>query len=677
MKKVLFGIILVLCQVFPQIQLAVASDQLIVIGNFPNIVDTQTNEATFQLGLPTSVTLSTTSSVKWEIQKVEFKDNLGYSFDYARQVLIATGSNSFPYSVQIENQGRQAKFIISTKYGTVFTFHFAAIVDGKTYVIQKNINFLPVVSSMVVRPSTDLLPGFKFETSVPDPGKDLQVQVKIRATANPFTYVRFSYEEIAQQVYYISFSWVDKHGKVIQEDREGRMGDWQTFVVPANLYQSNGMIILARWCRSPYSGDCYFHFKTEIPVTINFPAPQHSISLDCEEVFRDAQSKCLVLATSVIADGTPVELNDSVQANVIVNGKPEELTIFFGQPFEIELPISDSDILVQASIDAGRVLTKTVAKAHTYALPETLRESWKIQCKNDKKTTSCSVTSTATSKEGFSAVTKVPFVISTNIFDPQTEQTQNRIVRAGDITVGAVVKLSFPFSQLLQSIYVAIDEKSTGGATWENPNFVEPFNSSNLALKLTCPKSLSGSSFSCTLISSTTSNSTALMKVDLQYKSDNSGWTTLKSLSVKPDSTTKVSMSNKGDKNLYVRALVMVTGATISSNISSWVSTPSISTDNPNKNIQIAAIRLGLRDGCKRLPYTLNIEYVGPGPSNGGNRSWIYTVNKIFSLMIFDLGESWNFAAYPLLGQNQNTAALWNCGAGGKSAVIYNYFVKK
>ena len=130
-------------------------------------------------------------------------------------------------------------------------------------------------------------------------------------------------------------------------------------------------------------------------------------------------------------------------------------------------------------------------------------------------------------------------------------------------------------------------------------------------------------------------------------------------------------------RSLSVRAFVTFSGKTIYSPVQDWIVSTPASSSNSNSDVRIAAIRSGLKEGCSRLPSTLNIKYVGPGPSSGGNPSRTYSVNGLFNVIIYDLGDSWNFGAYPLFGQNQDTAALWNCGSGGKGAVLRMYFVDK
>ena len=192
-----------------------------------------------------------------------------------------------------------------------------------------------------------------------------------------------------------------------------------------------------------------------------------------------------------------------------------------------------------------------------------------------------------------------------------------------------------------------------------------------------CPKSFKGNSFNCIFRVNAATEKALKLNLYVQEKVDSSAWKTYKVIPVKTNTSTTVTLPSNEKKSLSVRAYVTFFGETIYSTAHDWIVSTPASGSNSNSDVRIAAIRSGLQEGCSRIPSTLNIKYVGPGPSNGGNPSRAYSVNGIFRVVIYDLGDSWNFGAYPLLGKNQDTAALWYCGVGGKGAVLRMYFVNK
>ena len=192
-----------------------------------------------------------------------------------------------------------------------------------------------------------------------------------------------------------------------------------------------------------------------------------------------------------------------------------------------------------------------------------------------------------------------------------------------------------------------------------------------------CPNSFKGNSFKCSFGVEADSNKTLKFTLYIQQKVDSAPWKTIKKLSISANTSTSLSLPSNEKKSLSVRAFVTFSGETIYSEVQDWIVSTPASNSNSNSDVRIAAIRSGLKEGCSRIPSRLNIKYVGPGPSSGGNPGRTYSVNGIFNVVIYDLGDSWNFGAYPLFGQNQDTAALWNCGSGGKGAVLRMYFVNK
>jgi hypothetical protein len=658
MKRFCLALILIASLLGPQSQIVFAAEQLTEVGSFPKSVDAQTKEAVFQLALPATVTLGINSSVKWEVQKVEFSDNLGYAFDYATQIATTRDQNWFPYLVKIENQGRQAKFNISASYGTTYTFLIGATVDGKTFSLQRSINFAPVVSSTILRPSVDLLPGFKFETSVPEPGNDLQVQVRIRATANPFKYVNSSYEEQALQVLRIGFSWIDKNGKVIKNADNYMLGDWQTFTVPANVYQSQGMIILANWARCPTSSNCSFAFKAEIPIKINFPEPKRQVSLNCDEVLRDSLSTCTILASSTAIDGTPAQVLESTRALVTIGSKSQEISVVYGQPTKFQLPSSDSDLIIRASIDSGKVTTSTLAKLRSYALSESVNESWKLQCANKNKTIECDINSTSTPKNGFGNFVKLNYRISTDVYNPKSELIEREIVSTGVTQLGSTFKFRIEANPLLQSISISIDEKSIGEETWENSQFTEPMSSRNSELKLSCPENIRSSSISCDLVFETDSSVKSIKNVQLQQKVGGKPWTNLKSVNLTTGKSTKVSFNNTlsaTNRVLKVRAVYKIGSSVVESEEAEWEAAP------PKRVFTESKLRAGLKSNCSNLPIRFNfLKFKSSGYSlnSWGDILYLYSLGAT-NFGVLDQNPNWTVGGSDAF--SKATLDLWEC----------------
>ena len=242
---------------------------------------------------------------------------------------------------------------------------------------------------------------------------------------------------------------------------------------------------------------------------------------------------------------------------------------------------------------------------------------------------------------------------------------------------GGNIDVSIPASNKSLTFVATIDGTSISSQATANAHDYNLDLLNSIKVIKNCPNSFKGNSFNCTFRVNATTEKALQLNLYVQEKVDSAAWKTYKTIPIKTNTSTTVTLPSNEKKSLSVRAYVTFSGETIYSPVQDWIVSTPASSSNSNSDVRIAAIRSGLKEGCSRIPSTLNIKYVGPGPSSGGNPSRIYSVNGIFRVVIYDLGDSWNFGAYPLLGQNQDTAALWNCGVGGKGAVLRMYFVNK
>lgn len=264
-----------------------------------------------------------------------------------------------------------------------------------------------------------------------------------------------------------------------------------------------------------------------------------------------------------------------------------------------------------------------------------------------------------------------------------------RIINWQILKAGTVLKAeSSPLTQSSESVEVTIPPSSKSltfiatiagsDISSQTTAFARDLNldlQNSLSITKSCPKNFKGNSFNCTFRVNANSPKKLSLKLYIQEKVDAVSWKTYKTIFLKTNTPVTVTLPSNMKSSLSLRAYVIFSGKTIYSSVQDWVvSKPNIT---PDSDTRITAIRKGLKEGCTRIPSQLDIKYVGPGPSNGGNPSRTYRVNGIFTVAIYDLGNSWNFGAFPIFGENQSTAALWNCGGGGKGAVLRMYFVSK
>ena len=651
-----------------------ANESLVADSAFPTSIGADVEIAKFPLSLPTSVTLGTSTNVKWSITNFTFKDNIGADFDYAGHV---RGLGTMPFNVTIDSLGRQATFNVRFVYSTNTTISFNANVDGKDYSLTKNVTWMPSAKyGGRVSPTTSS--DFGFETKVPEPGNDAQVTIQVRAVGNN----TWATDDIGIR-HKIQFDLVDSNGQLVQNGTFPDIGTWQNFTINGAQYQKVGLALKASWAQC-YPTNCYgpgVYFSKIIPLNINFPKPSHSIDLTCEEVFREKLSKCSFTINSKGLDGTATELGKSGTLSISIlkidGTKTQSSKSFtFGQSADFQLPADRNSLTVVIALDGESLSKQVVVPAHTYSLAEQVSITWNLTCVQSSQYINCKASPVVTPNPNFEKPNSIPYLVNVTTYSKNSQILENSDIKQGTISPNQAINFSVANSTLLESIKLGIDESNLD-ATWTNKSYAEPLGSNNLTLTLACPENFSGTSFKCTVSASSTTKSSTLLKIELQYKTNKVNWKNLKTSNLKVGASSKISVPNLIDDKLFIRVLTKVNGTTLYSNSPNWIVSTPASSSNSNSDVRVAAIRSGLKEGCSRLPSTLNIKYVGPGPSSGGNPSRTYSVNGIFNVIIYDLGDSWNFGAYPLFGQNQDTAALWNCGSGGKGAVLRMYFVDK
>lgn len=404
-----------------------------------------------------------------------------------------------------------------------------------------------------------------------------------------------------------------------------------------------------------------------------------SISLECEDIYvdRDANCELIVNSQDVFSNDSEegktfnLEITRRSQTGSLVSQKANVRTRV---PYLYELPrgVESFDVSVKI-VDTGISNSATV-KPHEYSIAESVDISLQWSCKPQQTILSCRTIVDVKAKPGLEMPRSLNYSIFANVYSINIQAVESTQIKQGDLTSGSEILFSVKNMKLVESIEFGLDDSEVS-EKWVNPYFEEPLTTSNSTLALNCPNRISGNSFKCKIRLDSTASSKGSVPVEIQYKGGKIGWKKSNGLSLQPGITTTVSIPNRLDSSLNVRALAKMADGSIYSEIKSWTTdTPSSSNVSDPR---IGAIKEGLRRECRNLPSSISVSYFGTGPSSGGNTSRRYSVNGIFTVAIYDLGTSWNFGAWPIFGVNQDMAAIWDCGYGGPSAVLLNYFVRK
>lgn len=197
------------------------------------------------------------------------------------------------------------------------------------------------------------------------------------------------------------------------------------------------------------------------------------------------------------------------------------------------------------------------------------------------------------------------------------------------------------------------------------------FEASSMEVLQNCPESFSGGKVRCDFEASIVLIEDVIVPLVIEEKIDGGSWKRVQSLKLRTNTNKSLTLPGVSKKSIAVRSYVLYDGEKYYSEISQWTSTSNSLTSLSS------VIKKGLMEGCTNLPSSLNIKYKSTGNYVGNSPGGLYSVNNSLNLVIKDGGSNWIFSAYPPSGQNQITAAKWNCGSGGSAAVMRIYFVPK
>jgi hypothetical protein len=251
--------ILIILALLPLQQSSAAEPEL--LGVIPSVVDGNTQVATFELTLPTTVILNSNTKVEWGNSQPAFTNEVGD--EYVPQTGI--WASSPPITVKISPIGRRATFNVSSALAVTASFTFFAKIDNKYYSTTKSIRFQKSTNIDVYRIDLPPLPkGFSIEVDNPDPGLDEQTVIRARAIWTEAKKLD------------IGFNWLTYNGSVVERlgSNSPANGEWRQIPVTVDAYSRTGFVLGVAWSfatsSDPWASTLIFQRK--IPLTIPFKA---------------------------------------------------------------------------------------------------------------------------------------------------------------------------------------------------------------------------------------------------------------------------------------------------------------------------------------------------------------------------------------------------------------------
>jgi hypothetical protein len=356
-------------------------------------------------------------------------------------------------------------------------------------------------------------------------------------------------------------------------------------------------------------------FYTILPINVNFPLPKENASVTCEDVYRDVASKCTLNRSALDRLGNAVFSGQTASTTIEIqtsNGlSTKNLVGQYAVPITFYIGPDSQQETLKVKDATGNILATYTPTLHKYSVAESINIGLTLKCNLVESIEKCVAQNNVSPKAGFEMPISIPLQISTNIWDSASSTIVNRVIQEKDVPSNSEFSFMVNSSSNLKSISVKIDG-NIPETEWVNPNFALPISPSNSQIQFNCPSNVSGSTIACTLRVQSESKSTAVLKISIEEKNSRNSWKSVKVVSAKLNTSSKIQIPNNLDSVLYVRASATINGVLLQSKISNWVAKSS-SIPLPQQSTSSSGTR-GSRDYLNWYQLMTNLGNSSPYP---------------------------------------------------------------
>jgi hypothetical protein len=639
-----------------------APASLIPITALPNTFNatTSANGLTVTFELPTEISPSQGKDAGWgAIPLIQDKEDTIIAY-------WEQGRNfSDIWSLTTNQVGNRATFTIKFKYNATYEVIFWSQVSS---------NFITYNHKIVVTGASDIprAPELQVEISYISSKTQAIVNVRRGASSNGClalmsseTYLSLRGPKKSLSEYYTQGNPAYKYCK-IDFDSKGVA----SFPIDATEYYKNGNELYLGYFFYPeyqnpligaIQGPQAFRGSK---LQLTFAPPEFSHNLYCEDLYREKVSKCSLYVTPEnalveILKGKPVTTNIAIKKTsgneiVAVSGIYGTWSTFYIGPDSAEQSLS-------IKYDAKPTYTYT-ARPYMYSAKEKIGTEWKLACNLIKGVTKCSVSNFSTAKYGFDLPATIPFEVTTRIWKSgETISDSTSFGRAMAPNSKFDFQIPVPKNSQIEEIQIG-DGVTPDFANWINDDFDRPMTIENSVISLDCPDSFKGNSVRCALEYGTLSNYTKSLRISLEARNTKSGWRSVKKVSVTPNKLIEVNIPSIIDTTLQMRAVAVISGEKLYSEISKWQTGSSATTSNPSLE---GAIKNAMSKQCQKLPAGFSkysVQYSKQITSSDGVPGSIYIINKRTYIQIYNMG-GWYMGPSNAIS-DRKTWSTWGCGGG-------------
>ena len=639
-----------------------ASTSLIPITALPTNLDAKTsvNGLTVTFELPTDISPAQGKDAGWgAIPLIQDKDDTIIAY-------WEQGRNfSDIWSITTNQVGNRATFTITFKYNAAYEVIFWSQVGS---------NLITYNHKIVVTGASDIPRAPELQVDISYISSKTQAIVTVRRSAssngclalmNSETYLSIKNTKKSLSEYYTQGNPAYKYCK-IDFDSKGVA----SFPIDATEYYKNGNELYLGYFFYPeyqnaligsVQGPQAFRGNK---LQLAFAPPEFTHNLSCEDLYREKVSKCTLYVTPEnalveILKGKPVTTNIAIKKStgtemVNVSGIYGTWSTFYIGPDSAEQSLS-------IKYDTKPTYTYT-ARVYQYSVREKLATDWKLDCALNKGVAKCSVSNFSKAKYGFDLPESIPFEVTTRIWrSGETISDSTSFGRAMAPNSKYEFQIPVPKNSQVEEILIG-DGVTPDFANWINAGFDRPMTAENSVISLDCPESFKGSSVRCSLEFGTLSNYTKSLQISLEARNTKSGWRSVKKVSLTPNKLVDVTVPSIIDSTFQVRAVAVISGEKLYSEISKWQTSSAASGSRPSLE---ESIKIAMLKQCQKLPIGFSkysVQYSRQITSSDGVPGFIYIINKRTYIQIYNMG-SWYMGPSNAIS-DRKTWSTWGCGGG-------------
>jgi len=351
-------------------------------------------------------------------------------------------------------------------------------------------------------------------------------------------------------------------------------GKTRSYSITERQYFTDNPVLYVRYNYGGLSGPVSPKFVFTLPISADFPKPRKEITLECESIFIEKTSECSVTPKAYLSDGSQVLQSEQTEIRVRrVDGSSIVLKTKFSESSRFSIGPAQTPAKVTAAFLDGTAETSIIPTMYQYSPSEMYSTAWRSNCKIKSSSIDCELTPNTKVNPGFKKPSDVSLVIDSYKANNKTGTIEKYEIKNVVVNAEKTYLFSIPFDPLIKNLDFYSPSNEDLASTWKNPKYVTPiiaYSKDNTWLQISCPKNISGNSFTCKATLVTGATTKKVLPVQIQARTDGSNWRTDSRVSLSSGKSVKFTITDRSKKSLAVRLAARVGSSSIYSSVNSW-----------------------------------------------------------------------------------------------------------